>query len=178
MDNYKRILRDLKIRMINGEEVFKPIRFVRSKKAEKYLKFINKNLTDDIITGSLALYCYGLMDRNLGDIDIIIDDPNRYENYDNDHYHINFNLTGRLGYKQFKVSNLFGTNEYEVDFFKNEGVKFNSVKLMGCYFRVQPPIDVIENKIKIILDNNTSFITRIKHREDIDITLNKIGYDL
>lgn len=59
--------RDLKIRILNGENLFK-INKDKIKQHKDKLDFISDMLPGDIITGSLSLSLYGLLSRDIGDI--------------------------------------------------------------------------------------------------------------
>ena len=65
-------LRDMKIDIVSGERKIEISDKVMAKFTSE-LRFIAKELPDDIITGSLALNLYGLIERDINDIDIIID---------------------------------------------------------------------------------------------------------
>ena len=98
-NDIKSEIRDLKIKIISGEF---EVNFsdVNKKRHREELNFIlNKLSTNDVISGSLALKLYGLLDREIGDIDILIEDENRYNDYTLDYYGVR--LDNRLGYKKF-----------------------------------------------------------------------------
>jgi len=103
-------IRDLKISIITNEINF---RFDqnRVKELKNELRFIRKNFPDDIITGSLSLSLYGLLERSINDIDIVILDSSRYQNYDKSNRPYNDNsesISGnRLGTILFKFKKSF-----------------------------------------------------------------------
>lgn len=164
-------IRNLKIRIISGDFEVKPSD-VNIKKHNKELNFIlNKLSKDDIITGSLALKLYGLLDRQIGDIDIIINED-RYGSYRIGGYG-DLPMDNRLGYKRIvdKVRWPFPRKEYEVDFFLNDGsVKYKEIDFNGEKLKVQNPIDIINQKMIIHFKNSP-----IKHYKDLITIFDKVN---
>ena len=77
--------RDYKLKVLNSEINFTP----STKALEKHkdvLSFISHHLPNDIISGSIALNILGLLHRPTADVDMIIDDKNRYSDYVKDGY--------------------------------------------------------------------------------------------
>ncbi len=77
--NYKDFtseLRELKLKIISGEVNFE-ISKESIKKFNTELKFIKKNFTSDIISGSIVLNLFDLINRDISDIDILIKDESR-----------------------------------------------------------------------------------------------------
>jgi hypothetical protein len=69
--NYKDFtseLRELKLKMISGEVNFE-ISKNSIRKFNTKLKFIKKNFTNDVITGSIALNLFDLINRDISDIE-------------------------------------------------------------------------------------------------------------
>ena len=149
-------LRDYKISLITGETEIKI-----SKKAlsefDKVLKFVKDTFPNDVITGSLALNLLGLIDRDIKDVDILIEDVDRYEGYYISSlygYDSRDNYNNRLGYKRFKHRygfwNSIFPKEYMVDFFENK--KLSDVftfEYDNHTYSLEHPIDIIEHKINI-----------------------------
>lgn len=142
-------IRDLKIRLLEGEKLFS---FDRSSclKNNTILHFISKKFKNDIISGSLALSLYGFITdkRPIGDIDILIKDKSRYTDYEVDSYDIE--IPNRLGYKRFeyKKSFLHKSKFYDVDFFIEEpNTKFDVLPIYDL--KVHNPIQIITYKINM-----------------------------
>jgi hypothetical protein len=140
---YKREIRDLKIRLLNGENIFNFDDYAIYKQ-KSTLEFISKKFKDDIITGSFALSLYGLAPRTpMHDIDIIIENENRYSNYKQFRYDIF--LKDRLGYLTFKSVKTLFSKSYEIDFFKkNRGDCFNI--LPDWDLKIHSPLQIIKHK--------------------------------
>lgn len=171
--------RDYKLKVINGE-----INFTASKNAlEKHrdiLNFISDTLPNEIISGSLALNILGLIYRPTNDIDILIDDKNRYPKYVKDGYDDDeFSTPNRLGYVDFKYKkkSLIGIErlqlfpkyeEYKVDFFHNDyGASFITVDFNGKQFKVHNPLEVMDYKLNMAINTKVYSVTSRKHNEDL-----------
>ena len=150
-NDIKSEIRNLKLKVISGEF---SINFsdVNIKKHSEELNFILNRLSEnDIITGSLALKLYGLLDRQIGDIDIIINDPDRYQGY-NQNLYGDIKLDNRLGYKSFVEKGWwpFSKKEYQVDFFENDGANFIEMNFNGKKLKIHTPFDIINHKSDMI----------------------------
>jgi len=156
--------RNLKLKLIKGDYDFK---FSESKTnmLRNELEFISKKLLpNDIITGSIALKLYGLLDRNYTDIDIIIDDKNRYDYYSKNVRYgklDDVDLDCRLGHKSLSYKKGFFSKKrkYSVDFFENTGVSYNELEFNGHKFKVHKPMELLLTKIGLCDDQ--------KHFEDM-----------
>ena len=86
--NFEAEFRNIKINLINGLDFDLPITDEVKNKFRNELRFIKDTCPNDTITGSLALNLYGVIDRKVKDIDIIIKDKDRYSSYTKhiDHY--------------------------------------------------------------------------------------------
>jgi hypothetical protein len=161
--------RDYKLKVINGEINFTP----SAKALDKHkdlLYFISDKLPNDIISGSLALNIFGLIYRDTNDIDIIIDDKNRYPKYAKDGYDDDeFSTPNRLGYVQFKHKRGVFTSEkeYKVDFFHNVGASFIEVDFNGKKLKVHNPLEVMDYKLNMALNSKVISSTSRKHNEDL-----------
>ena len=153
---FKADIRNLKIKIINNEIDFK---IKNLKKFKKELDFISSHFKeDDILTGSLALSLYDLLERNVNDIDVLINDEDRYSNYIIRGYDVK--LLNHLGYKYiyYKKNFLSIKKEYKVDFFINRDQEYNELLYNGKKIKIHNPIKILEFKSKI----NSS-----KHIEDL-----------
>jgi hypothetical protein len=164
-------IRDLKIRLLEGEKVFS---FNKNSilKSKSILDFISKNFKNDIISGSFALSLYGFITdkRLIGDIDILIKDKNRYTDYKLEGYD-DFDIPNRLGYKTFeyKKSLLHKRQCYDVDFFiELPDTKFELLPIYNL--KVHNPIQIITYKINLC-DKKMAY----KHRSDLYYIFNQIS---
>ncbi len=173
-------LRDLKIKIITSD-IQLNINKSCILKLSNELDFISKNLSDSIITGSTALRIYGLINRDINDIDIFIKDPDRYVFNDDSRYgESNTLFSNRLGYRNFKSwrwNILKPRVNYEVDFFLNKGdINYNVIDYKGVKLKVHNPIDIISKKFEIVSANNLRSIRADeKHYSDIIFILNLIS---
>jgi hypothetical protein len=170
MNNYKSILRDLKLRILDGEKIFK-IDKRRIQENKKQLKFITKYLKeDDIIGGSLCLSLYGLLNRPVkhSDIDVLIKDSDRYDDYESFLSYGNNELENRLGLKEFKYKTFFGlvSTNIEVDFFINQGAHYEELEFRGKKIKLQNPLEIISKKIDMWKN--------FKHYYDLDNIFSKL----
>jgi hypothetical protein len=160
-------IRDIKLTYLIGDIDFE-IDKNKVKKFKKELKFISKNFPNDIISGSLALSLYGLIDREIKDIDIIIDNDRDVTNLNllkNNEYFKS--LENYLGYKYYNWrESIFSIKRnYKVDFFKGEGIIYYDLFFENTPLRVQSPISIIERKYNL---------GGFKNLEDIDYFFSKI----
>lgn len=182
-------LRNLKIEIVSGERKVEISEAAKRKHAEE-LRFIGSTFRkEDVITGSLALNLYGLIDRKVGDIDIMIQDPGRYSGYvrgirygepeDGE-----MKLSNRLGSKEFKarvggllrfVPFLRKGRTWEVDFFEADP-KYVSFEFEGREYRVQEPMAVVETKC--VLEENSIKRVRYSYEDDPDSPKEKHCRDL
>jgi hypothetical protein len=182
-------LRNLKIEIVSGERKIEISEAAKRKHAEE-LRFIGETfLKEDVITGSLALNLYGLIDRKVGDIDIMIQDRKRYSGYvvgirygepeDGE-----MKLSNRLGSKEFKQSRKgliryvpFFRNAriWEVDFFEADP-KYVAFEFEGREYRVQEPMAVVETKC--VLEENSIKRVRYSYDDDPDSPKEKHCRDL
>lgn len=162
--------RDYKLKVINGEINFKPS-VNALEKHKDLLNFISDTLPNDIISGSLALNILGLIYRPTNDIDILIDDKNRYPKYSKDGYDDDeFSTPNRLGYVEFKHKRVIFTKEkeYKVDFFHNDyGASFITIDFNGKQFKVHNPLEVMDYKLNMAINSKVYSSTSRKHNEDL-----------
>lgn len=154
-------LREYKLKIINDETKFEvdPTKF----SGNKMIKFIKKEFSEDVITGSVALSLFGLLGRYTNDIDILIKNKNRYSYYDYFCGYGDADIPNRLGYKNFKYKpSIFSiTKEYRVDFFEDIGSSF--IEYDGV--KIQHPIEIINYKMLLANSGDTS--SCYKHRNDL-----------
>lgn len=168
-DELKKEFRDFKLKVINGDIIFN-ITDDSISKLKKELKFIKETFEDDdIITGSIALKLFGLLDRDSDDIDILIKDKDRYTGYDNDVYSdSNINIPNRLGYLKFSYKQYFFSKNknYKVDFFEDLGCNFTEIEIGGGIednlVKIHNPIEILDFKMKLAIDGKSD-----KHNEDL-----------
>ncbi len=144
-------IRDIKLTYLMGDIDFE-INTEKVKKFKKELKFISKNFPNDIISGSLALSLFGLIDREIKDIDIIIDNDRDITSLNllkNDEYFKS--PENYLGYKYYNWrESIFSIKRnYKVDFFKGEGIIYYDLFFENIPLRVQSPISIIEHKYNL-----------------------------
>ena len=141
--------RNYKLGVINNEINFNITKDVLRKNKE-ILHFITDNFPNDIISGSLALNIFGLLHRSISDIDILINDENRYNRYVKDSYNEE-DLPNRLGYIYFKYKrNIFTSiKDFKVDFFINDKASFITSKFNNKEIKVHNPLEIIDFKMKM-----------------------------
>jgi hypothetical protein len=175
-DDLKIEFRDYKLKVLNGE-----INFTTSEeslnKSRNLLQFISNTFPNDIITGSLALSIFGLIHRDTNDIDILIDDKDRYPKYIKDGYDAEFSTPNRLGYREIKyqkpavgIEKLIRRKEeiYAVDFFHNDNnSSFITINFNGKQLKVHNPLEVMDYKLNMAINSKVYRPTRSKHKEDL-----------
>ncbi len=175
-DDLKIEFRDYKLKVLNGE-----INFTTSEeslnKSRNLLQFISDTFPNDIITGSLALSIFGLIHRDTNDIDILIDDKDRYPKYIKDGYDAEFSTPNRLGYREIKyqkpavgIEKLLRRKEeiYTVDFFHNDNnSSFITINFNGKQLKVHNPLEVMDYKLNMAINSKVYRPTRSKHKEDL-----------
>ncbi len=175
-DELKIEFRDYKLKVLNGE-----INFTTSEeslnKSRNLLQFISDTFPNDIITGSLALSIFGLIHRDTNDIDILIDDKDRYPKYIKDGYDAEFSTPNRLGYREIKyqkpavgIEKLIRRKEeiHTVDFFHNDNnSSFITINFNGKQLKVHNPLEVMDYKLNMAINSKVYRPTRSKHKEDL-----------
>jgi hypothetical protein len=156
-------MRDLKLRMVSGEIDFKINKdFINKNK--KIFNFIKNTFPNDVLSGSIVLKAYGLLNRDYHDLDILIDDPKRYSGYmKSDYDNLEMNVSNRLGYKTLSYKNGFFSfkEDYKVDFFENKGSSYNVID--GIKFHSL--LEVLDCKMTMALDGYSE--SSKKHRKDL-----------
>lgn len=150
-------LRDLKLKIVSGEYEFK-INKDFLKDNRKLINFIKSSFPNDIVSGSFVLRSYGLINRELNDLDILINDSNRYTGYTKGGYNDEEDeISNRLGYKEISYKDGFFSRKktYKVDFFQNESASYSIID--GVKFH--NPMEILNLKMSML--NNS------KHRKDL-----------
>ena len=138
--------------------------------AMKMLKSANSNI---IFCGSIGLVVNGVLDRKVGDIDVIT--PENYwtgggfmnnlrVSSVNEHSH-QFML-GKDTVLCFKLS----VNEVKVDVFYNNGAKpeFEEIEVMGETFKIETPESALKVKLDYVVNDGLQG-SAIKHLKDLII---------
>lgn len=200
----KRALRELKILMITTDDIKFSVSPERLDVYKPELDFLKINCPDDVITGSFALNLYNLINRDTNDIDILIKDKNRYSYYNDEQGYGDVGLSeNRLGYKyhihrkEVKINNnflqsllfpiihtintlirFFG-NEYnfKVDYFIDEGVRFNTFEYKGHTYKIHCPIQIMEQKLDMFLNDSNNTHIHLKHKKDLFVVFKQIQFD-
>jgi hypothetical protein len=172
--------RDYKLKVLNNEITFTPSKDALEKHKD-VLSFISHHLPNDIISGSLALNILGLLYRDTTDIDIIINDKNRYPKYDKDGYDdVEFSTPNRLGYIDFKYKRGIFTKEkeYKVDFFHNESSSFIEVDFNGEKLKIHNPLEIMDYKLNMAINSKVYSSTSRKHNEDLTQIFGQTSWQL
>jgi hypothetical protein len=175
MSYNKTEFRELKIKLLNDDV---KLSFNNSciNNSEKVLDFISNNFKDDIITGSLALHLYGLINhRSIKDVDILIKDKSRYSGYIKGGGYDDIVIPNRLGYKEFEhvTHSLFGILSkkvtYDVDFFLElENTEYTNLNYKGFNLKIHNPIQILSHKIDMAEKD-------YKHRQDLYLIFNSFN---
>jgi hypothetical protein len=169
-DELKTEFRDYKLKVLNNEVKFMPSEGALEKHTD-LLNFILDTFPNDIISGSLALNILGLIHRPTNDIDVLIDDKNRYPKYVKDGYEDDeFSTPNRLGYVDFEYKRGIFTSkkEYKVDFFHNDyGASFTELDFNGGKIKIHNPLEIMNYKLNMAINSKTIRTTSQKHNEDL-----------
>jgi hypothetical protein len=175
-------IRNLKIRLITEDVRFK-VSENTFDRYESYLRFIGNQYPDSIITGSLALNLYSLINREIKDIDLIVD-KRPTGSFHRDRYgdeNIEFN-SERIGYQyiteEFSWKRIFNKRQtFNVDFFldENDKVKYNTFTFNKKTYKIQDPVQIIEQKLEMVnnAENRISpsmphmYESKRKHNKDL-----------
>jgi len=176
LDDLRMEFRNFKLKSINNEIEFKISDSVVDENKE-LLTFITDNFPNDVITGSLGLKLLGLLSRKSNDVDILIKDKNRYDNYIIDGYDDEFTTPNRLGFKSFKYKKgIFSKEvEYNVDFFEDKNVTFLEFTIdISTTFhsnikkiKIHNPLSIMDYKLGIFANPKVARATGRKHNEDL-----------
>ena len=179
-------MRNLKIRMITEDIKFE-VADNLSNFYSNQLNFIIDQYPDAIISGSLALNLYGLVYREMSDIDLIVDKRPTGSFSKNSYGDENIETTSvRLGYQHitenFKWRNLFRKREtYQVDFFidNDNKVKYNTFVFKGKTLKIQDPVQITEQKIEMVNNaDNYQYRAKQKHNLDLFVIFKQINWEV
>jgi uncharacterized protein YjfI (DUF2170 family) len=178
-------MRNLKIRMITEDIKFE-VADNLSDLYSNYLNFIIEQYPDAIISGSLALDLYGLLNRPISDIDLIVNKRPAGVLHKDTYGDENIMTTSdRLGYQyiteSFKWRNIFNKRKtYQVDFFLNTGnVKYNTFAFKGRNVKIQDPVQITEQKIAMVNNaENHMFTGKQKHNLDLFVIFKHFNWGL
>jgi uncharacterized protein YjfI (DUF2170 family) len=178
-------MRNLKIRMVTEDIKFE-VEDNLSNFYSNYLNFIIEQYPDAIISGSLALDLYGLLNRPISDIDLIVNKRPAGVLHKDTYGDENIMTTSdRLGYQyiteSFKWRNIFNKRKtYQVDFFLNTGnVKYNTFAFKGRNVKIQDPVQITEQKIAMVNNaENHMFTGKQKHNLDLFVIFKHFNWGL
>jgi hypothetical protein len=179
-------MRNLKIRMITEDIKFEVADNLCDLYSEQ-LKFIIEQYPEAIISGSLALNLYGLIYRDMSDIDLIVDKRPLGNFHRNSYGDENIETTSvRLGYQfiteNFKWKNLFRKRKtYQVDHFldTDNKVKYNTFTFKGLNLKIQDPIQITEQKIEMVNNaDNYQYRAKQKHNRDLFVIFKNINWEV
>ena len=180
-DELKTEFRDFKLKVLNNEITFTPSKDALEKHKD-VLSFILDNLPNDIISGSIALNILGLLHRPTADVDMIIDDKNRYSEYVKDGYEDDeFSTPNRLGYVDFKYKKETFTpeKEYRVDFFHNDyGASFITIEFNKKQIKIHNPLEIMDYKLNMAINSKIIRLTSEKHNEDLTRIFGQTSWQL
>lgn len=132
LDNSKPFCPDIKRIKMGGNLIFN----------RKYWSIIKEWKGNSIITGSMALKCYGLLDREVNDIDLIIDKSKMPKN---------IKVSDRYDFPSWKsVIGSYSKKGYYVDLFELNGQSV--IERNGLLFH--HPLEIIEKKLEISPSRN------------------------
>lgn len=170
MINFIAGFRDLKIKLIDNPNLFR-VDEHNVKKNKEELRIIKKKAPNGIITGSLALSLYGLIDRSANDIDILVDYNDRRNFYKivSKNIYGELILANRIGSTKFKVWKFpFSVKTYILDIFKITGEeKFQEFNFEGHQFKIQNPLEIIQVKMQLSEKHNLEY-SSYKHQRDLN----------
>jgi hypothetical protein len=178
-------MRNLKIRMVTEDIKFEVADNLIDLYSN-YLNFIIEQYPDAIISGSLALDLYGLLNRPISDIDLIVNKRPTGVLHKDTYGDENIMTTSdRLGYQyiteSFKWRNIFNKRKtYQVDFFLNTGnVKYNTFAFKGRNVKIQDPVQITEQKIAMVNNaENHMFTGKQKHNLDLFVIFKHFNWGL
>ena len=179
-------MRNLKIRMITEDIKFEVADNLCDLYSEQ-LKFIIEQYPEAIISGSLALNLYGLIYRDMSDIDLIVDKRPLGNFHKNSYGDENIETNSvRLGYQfiteNFKWVNIFRKRQtFNVDFFldTDNKVKYNTFTFKGLNLKIQDPIQITEQKIEMVNNaDNYQYRAKQKHNRDLFVIFKNINWEV
>ena len=179
-EELKSHFRDYKLKVIDGDISFNVSEY-RVEELKSKLYFISDNFENDIISGSLALNLFNLIDRESNDIDILIKDPERNKSYEKDGYDDEFSTPNRLGYVKFNYKRGIFTSEkkYVVDFFHNNyDASFTTFFFNNKQLKIHNPLEIIDYKLSMVISPKSLQSTSRKHNEDLTQIFGQMSWQL
>jgi hypothetical protein len=179
-------MRNLKIRMVTEDIKFEVADNLCDLYSEQ-LKFIIEQYPEAIISGSLALNLYGLIYRDMSDIDLIVDKRPTGSFHKNMYGDENIETNSiRLGYQyiteNFKWRNIFRKRQtFNVDFFldTDNKVKYNTFIFKGKTLKIQDPVQITEQKIEMVNNaDNYQYRAKQKHNRDLFSIFKQINWEV
>lgn len=177
-------IRNLKIRMLTEDIKFE-VKDNLCTLYSNYLNFIDKQYPDSIISGSLALNLYSLINRDIRDIDLIVDQRPTGVFHKDTYGDENIMTTSdRLGYQyiteDFSWRHLFKKRQiFNVDFFLNKNkVKYNTFIFNKKTYRIQDPVQIAEQKLEMVNNaENYMYASKRKHNVDLFTIFKNLNWD-
>lgn len=153
--NFKLDIVESKIKLEVNEKNFE--KFVQTKKFQAFSKFTPK----EIITGSLSLYLFGLIDREPSDIDVICLDPKPYQPFIGRSY--SFDIPHYYGYHDYEIKKWFWQKPtwVTIDFFEFQDEEFVEYECL----KIEQPLNIIQKKFNIVCSESVSLSN--KHYHDL-----------
>jgi hypothetical protein len=168
-----RDFRDIKLHLVIGGEFQPRIDLKKLRRGnniffnQKYWPILKSWRGKCTITGSAALYAFGLLDRLPGDIDFLVNKNN-------------FKINQKLYQNQYEgmegeldVLGYYTQNGYNVDFFHNDS--HSKIEVDGFYFH--HPFEIIHKKIDILKSRYVSKYGTDKDLKDILYLFKKLKSD-
>lgn len=169
--------RNLKLKlMLNDDIKFEPnIDLIKKKsyfRDKSYWQILKKYRGNTIITGSLSLKAFGLMEREVSDIDLIALDSSIVKTVGKHHDRYDTDVKELIGYDKVytKYFGIWNHERWYVDFFEHTNQTF--VEKDGYLF--QSPIEVMDKKIDMVANRiyNGHASDRTKDLEDFLVFAN------
>jgi len=163
---YEMTMRNIKIKLALGEYVIgvENERYEKFKKSREY-KVYKETHNGKAITGSMALYLFGLLDRTVGDLDIMNSDIKKFNFSHRDSYDFIENDSGYLGSVMYIPKWYQFFENFHIDIFEETEIE----KIVYKDLVIDNPLSIMENK-KIIGD-----IGNRKHYSDLKFIQSKFN---
>lgn len=156
--NKKRILRDIKTNTLLTNDLNISQEKVNSVENLLDITISNVPNNDYVITGSMVLYIYGLLQRKPKDIDIVANDEDFLGELDKRNDYLDEMVFGHEGYKEVGKNKKYKIDLFYINDLKN--VPFTTLKYKNNILKINNLFNIIEAKIELSEKNN-------KHKKDI-----------
>jgi len=143
-------LRNLKIESILNSNLFN-LSHNNVEKFKNELSIIRKEFPNGIICGSLALNLLGIINRDINDVDVLIESGEKYKyNLNKGDYNYNI-LTNRLGniILHYRKNIFSETKEFLFDLYENKNCNNLTFKYKNEIIKIQNPLDIIRIKLEM-----------------------------